>query len=476
MQKLKLIIPDMRKFFMSGIKTENTSCGMDMTSGSLWKKIVLFSIPLMMSQVLEVLFNMSDVAVVGKFASYEALGAVGSTTILVTLFTGFLIGMGCGVNVIVARQLGARQHKDLKDTIQTAFILCLIVGIIVSIICISCAHLLLNLLNTKEELIDGAMLYFRIYALGMPAMAVYNFGNAVMSAGGDTKRPLLYLFIAGIVNVCLNLIFVIGIGMAEDGVAFASITAQYISAILVVVNLLRRKDADVCRLRVNELRFYPGVSKVILMLGIPAGIQNAIFAMANLFIQTGVNSFSAVMVSGNAAAANADTLIYNVMMAFYTACSSFMGQNMGAHNKKRMLKSYLISMAYAFFAAAVLGGLLIIFGRQFLSLFTSEPEVVDAGMQRIMIMGFSYALSSFMDCTIAASRGLGKTIVPTIVVIIGSCVFRVAWVYTIFAYFHTIPSLFLLYPCSWIITAVAEIAYFIHCFRKLAFDKGISYN
>lgn len=182
------------------------------------------------------------------------------------------------------------------------------------------------------------------------------------------------------------------------------------------------------------------------------------------------------MVSGNAAAANADTLIYNVMMAFYTACSSFMGQNMGAHNKKCMLKSYLISMAYAFFAAAVLGGLLIIFGRQFLSLFTSEPEVVDAGMQRIMIMGFSYALSSFMDCTIAASRGLGKTIVPTIVVIIGSCVFRVAWVYTIFAYFHTIPSLFLLYPCSWIITAVAEIAYFIHCFRKLAFDKGISYN
>ena len=176
------------------------------------------------------------------------------------------------------------------------------------------------------------------------------------------------------------------------------------------------------------------------------------------------------MVSGNAAAANADALIYNVMMAFYTACSSFMGQNMGAHNKKRMLKSYIISMSYAFLAAAILGGLLIIFGRQFLSLFTSEPQVVEAGMQRIMIMGFSYALSSFMDCTIAASRGIGKTIVPTIVVIIGSCVFRVAWVYTIFAYVHTIPSLFLLYPCSWMITAAAEIVYFIRCFKKLSFD------
>lgn len=236
-----------------------------------------------------------------------------------------------------------------------------------------------------------------------------------------------------------------------------------------MVNLLRRSDTDRCRLRVRELKLYPGVPKVILMLGIPAGIQNAIFAMANLFIQTGVNSFSAVMVSGNAAAANADMLIYNVMMAFYTACSSFMGQNMGACNKKRMLKSYLISMAYAFLAAAILGGLLIIFGRQFLSLFTSEPEVIDAGMQRIMIMGFSYAVSSFMDCTIAASRGIGKTIVPTIVVIIGSCVFRVAWVYTIFAYFHTIPSLFLLYPCSWIITAAAEIVYFIHSFKKVSF-------
>ena len=418
--------------------------GMDMTTGSIPVKILKFSIPLMLAQILEVLFNMSDVAVVGKFSSYEALGAVGSTSLLVTLFTGFLIGMGCGVNVRVAQQLGAGQKENVRKTIHTSFLLCLIVGLTALVLCILGAEFFLSLMNTKTELIDGAVLYFRIYALGMPAMAIYNFGNAVMSASGDTKKPLIYLTFAGVVNVCLNLI-------------------------LVIVNLLRRSDTDRCRLRVRELKLYPGVPKVILMLGIPAGIQNAIFAMANLFIQTGVNSFSAVMVSGNAAAANADMLIYNVMMAFYTACSSFMGQNMGACNKKRMLKSYLISMAYAFLAAAILGGLLIIFGRQFLSLFTSEPEVIDAGMQRIMIMGLSYAVSSFMDCTIAASRGLGKTIVPTIVVIIGSCVFRVAWVYTIFAHFHTIPSLFLLYPCSWIITAAAEITYFVHIFKKVTF-------
>lgn len=201
MQKLKLIIPDMRKFFMSGIKTENTSCGMDMTSGSLWKKIFLFSIPLMMSQVLEVLFNMSDVAVVGKFASYEALGAVGSTTILVTLLQDSYRNWVVVFNVIVARQHWCKTAQRFERYNSNSIILCLIVGIIVSIICISCAHLLLNLLNTKEELIDGAMLYFRIYALGMPAMAVYNFGNAVMSAGGDTKASVTLSFIAGIVNV-----------------------------------------------------------------------------------------------------------------------------------------------------------------------------------------------------------------------------------------------------------------------------------
>lgn len=443
--------------------------GMDMTTGSIWTKMLKFSIPLMMAQILEVLFNMSDVAVVGKFSSYEALGAVGSTSLLVTLFTGFLIGMGCGVNVRVAQQLGAGQKENVRKTIHTALLLCLIAGVIVCLLCIFGARGFLSLMNTKDELIDGAVLYFRIYAFGMPAMAVYNFGNAVMSASGDTKKPLIYLSFAGAVNVCLNLLFVIVIGMAEDGVAYASISAQYISAALVMINLLRRKEDDKCRLRLKEVRLYEGVSKVILMLGIPAGIQNAIFAIANLFIQTGVNSFDAVMVSGNAAAANADTLIYNVMMAFYTGCSSFMGQNMGAHNKKRMLKSYLISVGYAFFAGAVLGGLLVVFGRQFLSLFTSEPLVVDAGMQRIKIMGLSYAFSAFMDGTIAASRGLGKTIIPTIVVIIGSCVFRVAWVYTIFAYFHTIPSLYLLYIFSWMLTAIFEIAYFVHSFRKLSF-------
>ena len=438
---------------------------MDMTEGSLWKKILLFSMPLMASQLLQVLFNMAYVAVIGNFSSSLALGSVGSTTILVTLFTGVLIGMGSGVNVRVAQFLGAKQKRDTTETVHTSFILCTLAGIIIAVACFVLARPMLTLIHTKDELIDGAVLYFRIYALGMPALGIFNLGNAVLSAEGDTRRPLVYLTCAGIINVILNLVFVIICDMSVDGVALASIISQYISAFLVLFRMA--KDKSECGLRPKLIRFYPGKVKSVLMLGIPAGLQNAIFAVANLFIQSAVNSFDHVMVEGNSAAANSDAIIYNVMAAFYTACSTFMGQNLGAGKRRRVLKSYLVSLCYSFVAGAVLGLLLLAFGNEFLAIFTNDPAVAAAGMHRIMIMGFSYMVSAFMDCTIAASRGLGKSLVPTIVVILGSCVFRVVWVYTVFAHFRTIPSLYLLYVFSWSITAVAEIAYFIAEYRKI---------
>lgn len=445
-------------------KAESRRKSIGMTSGSLWKNIFLFSIPLMCSQILEVLFNLSDVAIVGKYAGYIPLGSVGSTTLLVSLFTGFLIGMGGGVNVRVAHKLGVGDAKGTEETVHTAALICLVAGLILCLICNVFAEPFLNILHTKSEFMDGAVLYFRIYALGLPALAIYNFGNGVLSAAGETKLPLIYLSIAGVLNVLLNLFFVIQCNMAAGGVAIASVIAQYVSAILVVSHLCRRKDS--CRLYFSRLRFHKEAAKSVLMLGVPGGMQNCNFAMQS-FVQTGVNSFDAVMVSGNSAAINADTLIFNIMIAFYTACASFMGQNMGAGNRERMIKSYRISLLYSFLAGAIFGGLLVVFGRQFLSLFASKPEVIEAGMERIKIMGFSYALSAFMDCTIAASRGIGKSIVPTIIVIMGSCVFRVLWVYTIFAYFGTITSLYLLYAFSWSITAIAEIIYFKVCFRKL---------
>lgn len=436
----------------------------NLTTGSLWKKILIFSIPLMISNVLQVLFNMADVAVVGRFAGAMALGSVGSTTTLVTMFTGFLIGMSGGINVLTAHYLGAGDKKGTTQMVHTAAIISLIVAAILMIAGIGFSRVILQILKTKPELIDGAVLYMRIYLCGMPAMAIYNFGNAVFSASGDTKRPLFYLMLAGIINVILNLFFVIVCGLSVAGVALATIISQYISATLILIALFKSKEN--IRMRLCDLKIDKSKAKDIVAIGIPAGFQNAIFQIANLFIQSGVNSFDAVMVAGNSAAANADALVYDVMAAFYTACGSFMGQNYGAGKKDRMMKSYWICLAYSFAVGAVMGGLLVVFGRAFLGVFTTEQAVIDAGMKRLVIMGFSYCVSAFMDNTIAASRAMGRGLVPTIIVIMGSCVFRVIWVYTIFAYFKTIPSLYLLYVFSWSITAIAEMIYFFKVYSK----------
>lgn len=429
-----------------------------MTQGKLSTQILKFSAPLMLSNVLQVLFNMSDIAVVGQFAGSAALGSVGSTATLIFLFTGFLIGIGNGINARTAMYLGSRSERDTEETVHSSCILSLIIGLVLLLIGTVFARPLLELLNTKEELIDGACLYLRIYFLGMPALALYNCGNAIFSAAGNTKKPLVYLLIAGVINVLLNLFFVIVCKLDVAGVAIASAVSQYVSAVLIIVALLRTDEAY--GLRPSKLRLYRDKSRSVLALGVPAGLQNSIFAIANLFIQGGINSFDAVIVEGNSAAANADSLVYDVMAAFYIACSSFMGQNFGAGNRERVLKSYGWCLLYSFAAGAILGALMLLFGEEFLSVFSSDPEVIEAGMIRLKIMGLCYAFSAFMDCTIAASRGLGKSAVPMLLVFLGSCVFRVVWVYTVFAHFGTLESLYLLFIFSWSITAIAEMLYF----------------
>ena len=274
-------------------------------------------------------------------------------------------------------------------------------------------------------------------------------------------KPILPIVIF---TAVLNLFFVIVCQLSVMGVALASAISQCVSAGLILHALTKVQDCYV--LDTKKLHLDPATTKSILGLGLPAGFQNAIFAIANLFIQAGVNSFDSLMVKGNSAAANADAMIYDCMAAFYMACASFMSQNYGAGKPDRVKKSYFISLAYSFGVGLILGGSLFLFGRTFLALFTTESAVIDAGMKRVGVMGFAYCISAFMDCTIAASRGLGKTVVPTIIVVMGSCVFRVIWVYTIFAHFHTIPSLYALYPCSWALTALAEIVYFAHCYKE----------
>lgn len=436
----------------------------DLTTGVLGKQILLLSLPLMFSNLLQVLFNISDIAVVGKFAGAYALGSVGSTSILLTLFLAVPLGMGGGINVLTALAIGSRSKKDVSETIHTAAIISLIAGILLLAFGMFFARELLTLLNTKDELIEGAVAYLHVYFLGMPAVALYNFGNAVFSAAGNTRKPLVYLSIAGVVNVILNLFFVIVLKIDVCGVAAASAISQYLSAGLLLKDLFRGEG--MCRLQMTEMKLTGSKAKRILQIGVPSAFQYMIYSVANLFVQTGVNTFSATVVAGNSAAANADNLVYDIMAAFYTVCGSFMGQNLGARKKDRVKKSYLICLFYSFMIGLVVGLLLVLFGHQFLSLFANDAAVIEAGMERLMVMGLAYCISAFMDCTTAATRALGKTVFPTIVMILGSCVFRIVWIYTVFAVYHTTQALYLLYAVSWIITAIPEIIYFVIIYKK----------
>ena len=438
---------------------------MDMTTGSLWKKIFVFSIPLMFSNLLQVFFNMADVAVIGRFVGAIALGAVGSTTIIVTLTTGILLGMASGVNAVTALFVGSRDSERVSKTVHTAILICLAAGILLLLSGLFFTRPLLTLMNTKPELIDGAALYLTVYLCGSPALAIYNYGNAILSAIGDTKRPLTYLSIAGVINVILNLIFVLVFHLGVLGVALASIISQYISAFLVLKFLLQCKQDY--GLRIREISFDRAIAGQILKISVPSAVQYSLFAVANLCIQTAVNSFDHVIVEGNSAASNADTLVYNMMAAFYTACTSFIAQNLGAGKKKRIWHSYLITTLYSFLVGLILGLCIFILQKPFLSLFTSDPDVMKYARVRISIMGLCYCVSAFMDNATAAARGLGKSIEPTLIVILGSVVFRVIWIYTVFAYFHTLQSLYLVYISAWILTAICGNLFFIHHYRKL---------
>ena len=447
--------------------TKRLSAMRRMSQGRLPLQILLFSLPLMASNLLQVLFNMADIAVVGRYAGSLSLAAVGSTSIAVTLFTGVLIGISGGVNALIARYFGAQDRVQLQRTVHSSAIICLLCGTLFLLFGLFGSRPLLTLLGTRPELLDGATLYMQLYFCGMPALAVYNWGNAVYSAIGNTRKPLCYLLLSGVLNVLLNLFFVIVCHMDVAGVALASIIAQYISAALITFSLLRcREDYG---LSLRKLRLHRNNSREILALGVPSGLQNGIFYIANLFIQAGVNTFDTVMVAGNSAAANSDGLVYDAMAAFYTACSSFIGMNYGAGKRDRVKQSYIICLLYSCLIGGILGIGLVCIGPFFLGLFTTDPAVIEAGMHRLTVMGFSYAISGFMDNAIAGCRGLGKSIVPMIIVISGSCIFRILWVIFVFGHFGTITSLYLVYAFSWTITAIFETWYFIRCYKRLTF-------
>ena len=399
----------------------------DMTTGSLPKKILMYSVPLMLSNVLQVMFNLCDVAVVGKFVGPLALGAVGSTSIIITLTTGILLGLAGGVNAVVALFVGAKNSANVKKAVHTSIVICMIAGLLLLLSGLFLSRPVLNLIGTKKELIDGAVT-------------------------------------AGIINVVLNLFFVIVCRLGVVGVALASIISQYISAFLILKFLFGcGKDYG---LYITNIGMDSHIAARVLKIGLPAAVQYSLFAVANLYIQTAVNSFDHVVVEGNSAAANADNIVYDMMAAFYTACTSFIAQNLGARKRDRIRKAYLVTQMYSFIIGAVLGALLVVFRTQFLSLFTSDPDVLHYGSIRLGIMGCSYFVSAFMDNAAAGARGLGRSVIPTIIVIMGSVVFRIIWVCTIFASIHTLMSLYLVYASAWAFTSIIGTVYFIIIFRK----------
>lgn len=434
-----------------------------LTEGSLPRQILLYSLPLIATNLLQVMFNMADIAVIGQFSGTSALGSVGSTTTLVNIFTGTLLGFGGGISVLAARYLGAHDWKDLRETTHTALIISLVLGFLALAVGELFVPLFLQLLGTRPELLAGAVLYMRVYLLSMPGAALYNFGNAMFSAAGETRKPLAYLAMAGILNVVLNLFFVICLHWSVAGVAAASAISQTMSGTLLLRALLRSREqyrVDAKQLHITRNKVSP-----LLWLCLPAAFQNTVFYTSSLFVQASINTFSSTMVAGNAAAANADPLVYDTMAAFHTACASFVGQNYGAGKADRIRRSYHVSLAYSFGVSSCIGLLLVLFRYQFLGIFTSDPAVVQAGMTRLLIMAVSYPFSAFMDCTIAACRGLGKTVAPTAIVLLGACAFRIIWIYTVFAAFGTVFSLYTLYIASFLITASAEILCYKHDFK-----------
>lgn len=439
---------------------------MDMLNGNLWKKIIIFTIPVMLSSILQLLFNACDLMVVGKFSGDNSLAAVGSTSSLIHLIINLFIGISVGANVVVARSVGSRDEIKTQNAVHTAVLFSVISGFILTIIGAIGSEYFLKLMDTPIEVLDKATLYLRIYFFGMIFNMVYNYGAAILRGIGETKKPLYYLFFSGVINVILNLFFVLVFNMDVDGVAIATIVSQGISAILVIRYLMRYEGF--VHLDLRKLRIEGVALKEMTIIGLPAGIQGSLFSISNVFIQRAINSFgSTAIVAGNTAASNIEGFVHSSMASFSQACLTFTSQNYGAgklENCKKVLKYCLASVAITGF---VLGFSSFIFARPLLGLYINGSEAIRFGIIRLTIIGLTYFICGLMDVIVGGLRGLGYSIVPMIVSIAGICAFRLLWIYTIFEKNHTIRTLYISYPISWVLTGAVHLFCYVFIFVKM---------
>lgn len=445
---------------MKKSKRIENSHSIDMCSGSIAKKMIIFTLPLMLSGILQLLFNAADVIVVGKFAGDASLAAVGSTTSLINLTTNLFIGLSVGANVLTANYYAAGKEADLKSTVHTSMTLSIIGGIFLTVIGVVFAPYILHLMNTPDDVIGLATIYLRTYFSGMTAVMVYNFGSAVLRAIGDTKRPLYFLTVAGIINVCLNLLFVIRFNLGVFGVGLATVISQIVSAVLIVICLIREKSS--IKLQISKLRIDVHKLSRIIKIGLPAGIQGMLFSLANIVIQSSVNSFGTTVMAGNSASQNIEGFAFTSMNAFHQAAVSFTGQNAGARKYDRINKILFTSLGYVLVTGIVFCFIYMTFGKYLIGFYTDSPDVVEAGVNRLVIIAASYSVCGMMDVVVGSLRGLGYSFMPMIVSLVGVCALRLIWIATVFQLeqFHKVEVIYYTYPISWAITLSAHLICF----------------
>lgn len=427
----------------------------DMINGPLFGKIVLYTLLLIAAGILQLLFNTADMVVVGRYAGSNALGAVGATASLINLLINVFMGLSVGANVAIAHYYGAGRFEELSRSLHTAISLSIICGFILLVIGQLFSEPMLILMGTPKDILPLSVSYMKIYFCGMPVMLLYNFGAAILRAVGDTKRPLYYLSLAGGINIILNLIFVIRFSMGVRGVAWATNISQAVSAILIIRCLI--KNEGPCRLSLSKLCLDKKETSRIAKVGLPAGFQGAIFSISNVLIQSSVNSFGAIAVAGNTATCNLEGFVYNSMNSFHQTAISFTGQNIGAKNMKRVQRVLAICLLCVTATGLGMGLLGFAFGSELLGIYSTDPAVIAFGLRRMAIIFPTYFLCGVMDVMVGSLRGMGFSIMPMTVSLLGACVFRIIWIMTVFAINHTPEFLYVSYPISWFITAAVHL-------------------
>ncbi len=437
---------------------------MDMTTGPLLPKVLAFSGPLILTGILQLLYNAADIVVVGRFAGPQALAAVGSTGALINLLVNVFMGLSVGASVVVARAYGAGDNRSVSTGVHTAITVAGVAGVLVGVLGFVASHPLLKWMGSPDDVLDMATLYMKIFFVGMPANMLYNFGAAILRAVGDTRRPLYYLTVSGILNVLLNLVLVIGFHLGVAGVAIATVASQVMSMTLVMICLIR-SDGPI-HLNLRKLRIHLSQLGEIVRVGLPAGLQGSLFSISNVLIQSSVNSFGSLVMAGNSAGSNLEGFVYTSMNAIHQADLTFASQNLGAGQFKRVRRVMWVCLGTVTAIGLSMGLVFLLFGNQLVSIYNSDPGVIRYGMVRLEIILPTYFLCGLMDVMVGQLRGVGYSIMPMIVSLTGACLLRVVWIYTVFAANPTLEVLYISYPISWFITFATHFACYMIWGRK----------